>query len=275
MENITLNNGVEIPVIGLGTFRSTDERCYKAVMTAIEEGYRHIDTAMIYGNEVQVGKAVKESGIPREELFITSKLWNEDQGYETTLKAFEDSMERLGLGYLDLYLIHWHNRGYEKAKDTWRAMEALYKAGKIRAIGISNFQIHHMDRLLETAKIIPAINQVECHVELQNHVLQAYCDEKGIQLEAYAPIMSDHVQLILSNDTLIEIGKKYGKTPAQIALKYNTTRSIVSVPKATGLQHIRENIQLFDFELSKDDMKAIRKLNKANRTFPDPDNFDD
>ena len=230
---------------------------------------------MIYGNEVQVGKAVKESSIPREELFITSKLWNEDQGYETTLKAFEDSMERLGLGYLDLYLIHWHNRGYEKAKDTWRAMEALYKAGKIRAIGISNFQIHHMDRLLETAKIIPAINQVECHVELQNHVLQAYCDEKGIQLEAYAPIMSDHVQLILSNDTLIEIGKKYGKTPAQIALKYNTTRSIVSVPKASGLQHIRENIQLFDFELSKDDMKAIRKLNKANRTFPDPDNFDD
>ena len=271
MKNVKLNNGIEMPIVGLGTFRSKSEDVYKAVLDAFEAGYRHIDTAMIYGNEEAIGKAIKDSKIPREELFITTKLWNSDQGYESAKEAFNLSLKKLDLEYVDLYLIHWF-KGYELALDSYRAMEELYNEGKIKALGVSNFNVHHIMKILEHCTVPPTVNQVETHIALQNVFLQEYCESVGVKLEAYAPLMSQHINDLLTNETMIEIAKKYNKSVPQIAIKWLVTRGVIVIPKSINKNRIVENFDIFDFELNEEDMANIKKLNQARKFFPEFDN---
>jgi diketogulonate reductase-like aldo/keto reductase len=263
-----LHNGVRMPWLGLGVYKAQEgEEVVRAVRTALEAGYRSIDTAKLYENEEGVGRAVRESGIPREELFITTKVWNSDQGYERTLAAFETSMRKLGLEVLDLYLVHWPVKG--KYKETWRALEKLYKEGRVRAIGVSNFQPHHLDDLMADAEIKPMINQVELHPLLTQKPLLAYCKEHGIQVEAWRPIMRGELNV----PALLDLAAKYGKTPAQIVLRWDLQNGVVVIPKSVRPERIRENADLFDFELTAEDMQAIDRLNENRRLGPDPDNF--
>jgi len=273
MKNIVLNNGVEIPAIGLGTFRSKEKEAYNAVLHALKTGYRHIDTAAIYGNEEEVGRAIKDSGIPREEIFVTTKLWNSDQGYLSAKKALKKSLERLGLDYVDLYLIHWP-KSYEQTRKSWQALEELYYDGFTRSIGVSNFQFHHLEHLFETAEIMPQVNQVETHIELQNHKLQEFCMMHGIYLEAYAPMMSHEIKDLLNNETLKEVADKHGKTNPQVALKFLYDRDIIILPKSVTPSRIEENFQALQIELDDEDYQTIRKLNKANKIFSEADNID-
>ena len=267
-DTTVLNNGVRMPWLGLGVFQVAEgEEVRNAVRWAIEEGYRSIDTAAGYRNETGVGQAIRESGVPREELFITTKLANPDQGYESTLRAFEESRRKLGVDYVDLYLIHWPGR--DKYKETWRAFEKLYNEGYIRAIGVSNFQIHHLESLKETSGIIPAVNQVEFHPLLTQKELLAYCKREGIQLEAWSPIMKGNLDLPL----LQELAAKYGKTPAQIVLRWDLQLGVVTIPKSVRRERIAENAGIFDFELTEEDMRAIDALNKNHRFGPHPDEF--
>lgn len=270
----TLHNGVKMPWFGLGVFKVEEgPELIHAVKTAIKHGYRSIDTAAIYGNEEGVGQGIREglaeAGLSREDLFVTSKVWNADQGYETTLTAFETSLEKLGLDYLDLYLIHWPVEG--KYKETWRALEALYKAGRIRAIGVSNFQIHHLQDLMKEAEIKPMINQVEYHPRLTQVELQTFCKEQGIQLEAWSPLMQGQ---LLDQPELQEIAHKYGKSIAQVILRWDLQHGVVTIPKSTKEHRIIENAAIFDFELTAEDMGQIDALNQNHRVGPDPDNFD-
>ncbi len=266
---VTLNNGIEMPWVGLGVFQSEDGgEVINAVRYAIGCGYRSIDTAAVYMNEKGVGIAVKESGVPRNELFITSKVWNTDQGYHSTLRAFGESIEKLQMDYLDLYLIHWPkgNRSIE----TWKAMEELYSQGKIKAIGVSNFMVHHLNEFLPECKIIPAVNQVEFHPELVQPELLEFCKENAIQLEAWSPIMKGRVNDI---PVLQALAAKYGKTPAQITLRWDLQKGVVTIPKSVTPKRIQSNIQIFDFELSDEDMAKIDRLDKNKRIGPDPDNI--
>lgn len=272
MKTITLNNGNLIPQIGLGTFRSQDDAAYEAVKHALKVGYRHIDTAAIYGNEAEVGRAIKDSGIAREEVFITSKVWNEDQGYMATRRALKRSLEKLDLEYLDLYLIHWP-KTYARSAETYKALEDLYEEGFIRAIGVSNFSFHHLEHLFATANIMPQVNQVECHLYLQNEKLLNFCRMHGIHLEAYAPLMSSHVKELLQDEVLQKLAQKYHKTAAQIALRFLIEREFIILPKSVTPARIEENAAIFDFELSDEDMHALRKRNRGRRYFPDPDNI--
>lgn len=263
-----LHNGVRMPWLGFGVYKvQNGKEVVQAVKTAIEAGYRSIDTAALYQNEEGVGQAIRESGIPRDELFVTSKVWNSDQGYDSTLAAFETSMKKLKLDVLDLYLIHWPVKG--KYKDTWRALEKLYKDGRVRAIGVSNFQPHHLDDLLADAEIKPMVNQVEFHPLLTQKPLLAYCREHQIQLEAWSPLMRGNLDL----PVLQEIARKYGKTPAQIVLRWDLQHEVITIPKSVTPQRIRENTEIFDFELSPDDMETIDSLNENRRFGADPDNF--
>lgn len=272
MKELQLNNGVTIPAIGLGTFRAKDSEAYEAVKHALKVGYRHIDTAAIYQNEREVGQAIKDSQIPREEIFVTSKLWPTELGYLSAKKAFFKTLERLNLDYLDLYLIHWPGT-YENNAEAYQAMEELYDEGYIRAIGVSNFSFHHLEHLFLTARIIPQVNQVETHLRLQNHKLQNFCMKHGIYLEAYAPLMSHFVHELLAEETLLEIAKKHGKTPGQIALKYLYERDIIVIPKSANPSRIEENLDLEGFTLDDDDDAVLAKLQRARKYFPDPDNF--
>ncbi|MFP3124345.1 aldo/keto reductase [Ectobacillus funiculus] len=270
----TLHNGVKMPWFGLGVFKVEEgPELVHAVKAAIKHGYRSIDTAAIYGNEEGVGQAIREGladvGLSREDLFVTSKVWNADQGYETTLTAFETSLEKLGLDYLDLYLIHWPVEG--KYKETWRALEALYKAGRIRAIGVSNFQIHHLQDLLKEAEIKPMINQVEYHPRLTQVELQTFCKEQGIQLEAWSPLMQGQ---LLDHPELQEIASQHGKSIAQVILRWDLQHGVVTIPKSIKEHRIIENAAIFDFELTAEDMDRIDALNQNHRVGPDPDNFD-
>ncbi|AZJ23104.1 aldo/keto reductase [Bacillus wiedmannii] len=270
----TLHNGVEMPWFGLGVFKVEDgPELVEAVKSAIKAGYRSIDTAAIYGNEKAVGEGIragiKEAGITREDLFITSKVWNSDQGYETTLAAYEESLKKLELDYLDLYLVHWPVEG--KYKDTWRALETLYKEERVRAIGVSNFQIHHLKDVLAGAEMKPMINQVEYHPRLTQKELQAFCKEQGIQMEAWSPLMQGQ---LLDNETLKEIADKYDKTTAQIILRWDLQNEVVTIPKSTKEHRIIANAHIFNFELTKEDMEKIDALNENHRVGPDPDNFD-
>ncbi|QWB99894.1 aldo/keto reductase [Mycoplasmatota bacterium] len=271
MKKQKLNNDVLMPIIGLGTFRSKEEDAYNAVLTALKAGYRHIDTAAIYGNEEAVGKAIKDSGIKRKDIFVTTKLWNTEQGYQTTIKAFNESLQKLGLDYVDLYLIHWF-KGYENSIDTWKAFETLYDMGKVKAIGVSNYNVHHLEHLIANAKIKPMVNQVETHIHLQNEFLQDFCKKHSIQLEAYAPLMSHHIEELLSNETMKEIAKKHNKSIAQIAIKWLTEREIVVIPKSVTPKRIKENFDIFDFSLDDEDMKKIKGLNRGNKYFTEFDN---
>lgn len=269
-DTIQLHNGVKMPRLGFGVFKVEEgSEVVESVKTALEIGYRSIDTAAIYRNEEGVGQAIQESNIPREELFITTKVWNKDQGYENTLKAFEDSLEKLGLDYVDLYLIHWPVE--EMYKDTWRAIEELYESGKSRAIGVCNFNVHHLKDLMEDADVKPMVNQIELHPKLTQEEVRTFCNDHNIVVEAWSPLM--HGKL-LEHPVLKEIGDKYNKTPAQVILKWDLQHDIVTIPKSVNPSRIRENCALFDFTLTEEDMLTIDALNENERFGPDPDNFD-
>ena len=267
---VKLNNGLEMPWLGFGVFLTKEgKEVINAVKTALDIGYRSIDTAAIYGNEEGVGKAVRESGIPRSNIFITSKVWNADQGYESTLQAFNKSLEKLQMDYLDLYLIHWPKGS--RSVETWKAMEELLGQGRIKTIGISNFKIHHIADLLPHCEIIPAINQVEFHPELAQPELLEYCNIQGIRLEAWSPLMQGRVTQV---PVLQKLATKYGKTPAQITLRWDLQKGVVTIPKSVTPQRIKSNIEIFDFELSKEDIAKIDQLDINNRIGPDPDTFE-
>lgn len=270
----TLHNGVEMPWFGLGVFKVEEgPELVNAVKAAIKNGYRSIDTAAIYGNEEGVGQGIREgiaeAGIRREDLFVTSKVWNADLGYDQTIKAYETSLAKLGLDYLDLYLIHWPVES--KYKEAWRALETLYKNGKIKAIGVSNFQIHHLESLMEDAEIKPMINQVEFHPRLTQKNLLSFCKEHGIQLEAWSPLMQGQ---LLDHPQLMDIANKYKKTIAQIILRWDLQNGVITIPKSTKEERIIQNAAIFDFELTEGDMALIDGLNRNERVGPDPDNFD-
>ncbi|MFL6555913.1 MAG: aldo/keto reductase [Bacillus sp. (in: firmicutes)] len=266
----TLNNGVKMPWFGLGVFKVEEgPELVNAVKTAIQQGYRSIDTAAIYANEEGVGQGIKESGIAREDLFVTSKVWNADHGYESALAAYQTSLDKLGLEYLDLYLIHWPVAG--KYKETWRALETLYKEGRVRAIGVSNFQVHHLEDLMKDAEIKPMVNQVEYHPRLSQKEVQAFCREQGIQLEAWSPLMQGE---LLDNEILAGIAAKHNKSVAQIILRWDLQNGVVTIPKSTKEHRIIANSQVFDFELTQEDMHQIDEMNQNHRVGPDPDNFD-
>ncbi|MFE4810189.1 aldo/keto reductase [Peribacillus simplex] len=273
-DTTTLHNGVKMPWFGLGVFKVEEgPELVNAVKVAIKHGYRSIDTAAIYENEEGVGQGIregiKEAGISREDLFVTSKVWNADLGYESAIAAYEKSLKKLGLEYLDLYLIHWPVEG--KYKEAWRALETLYKEGKVKAIGVSNFQIHHLKHLMEDAEVKPMVNQVECHPRLTQKEVQAFCKEQGIQLEAWSPLMQGE---LLDNDVLQAIATKHGKSVAQVILRWDIQNGIVTIPKSTKEHRIVENSSIFDFELTEEEMNQIDGLNQNHRVGPDPDNFD-
>lgn len=273
-DTTTLHNGVKMPWFGLGVFRVEEgPELVNAVRTAIIEGYRSIDTAAIYGNEEGVGQGIreglKEAGITREELFVTSKVWNADLGYESTIAAYETSLKKLGLDYLDLYLIHWPVEG--KYKDAWKALETLYNEGKVKAIGVSNFHVHHLQDLLKDAEVKPMVDQVEFHPRLTQKELRSFCQEQGIQLEAWSPLMAGQ---LLEDETLKEIADKYSKSIAQVILRWDLQNGVVTIPKSTKEQRIVENSSVFDFVLSNEDMEKIEDMNENHRVGPDPDNFD-
>ena len=259
---VTLNNGVKMPWLGLGVFRLREGReIENAILTAIETGYRSIDTASFYMNERGVGKAVKNCRIPRDEIFITTKVWNSEQGYHSTKAAFERSLNKLQVDYIDLYLIHWP---VEKTSvETWKAMEELYKNGKVRAIGVSNFLIHHLEDFLPNCSIKPVVNQVEFHPQLTQPELLKFCRQNEIQPEAWSPIMKGRVNNIPLLKTL---GNKYGKTPVQIVLRWDIQKGIITIPKSSNPERIQSNANIFDFEISGEDMIKIDQIDRNNRT---------
>ena len=266
---ISLHNGVKIPYFGLGMFLNKDNKAIiRAMDNAWKQGYRLFDTASIYSNEESMGRALKVMDIDRKELFLTSKVWNSDQGYEETLEACEASLNRLGLDYLDLYLVHWPV--LEKFPETWRAMETLYTQGKVRAIGVSNFLEHHLRQLLETANIIPMVNQIEYHPWLAQPELLRYHQKHNIKVQGWAPLMRGKIFEI---DLLQEIAEKYNKSVVHVVLRWNLQNGILVIPKSVSPERIRSNSDIFDFELSDEDMALIDSLNSNKRIGPDPDNF--
>lgn len=266
---VKLNNGVEMPKFGLGVFKVQEgQEVIDSVKAAIKAGYISIDTAAVYKNEEGVGQGIKESGVDREKLFITTKVWNADQGYDSTLAAFETSIQKLGLDYIDLYLIHWPVSG--KYKETWKALEKLYKDGKVKAIGVSNFHKHHLEDLLSEAEIVPTVNQIELHPLLSQEELRNFCKEKGIVVEAWSPLAQGK---LLDNPVLTEIAAKYNKSTAQIILRWDLQNDIVTIPKSIKEHRIIENADIFDFELTAEDLEKINGLNKNERVGADPDNF--
>ena len=262
-DTFTLSNGYKIPCIGFGTWQTPDgETAVNAVKEAIKLGYKHIDTAAIYGNEKSIGKAIKEIGINRDELFITSKVWNKERGYKTTLKAFEKTLNDLCIDYLDLYLIHWP-ASVNQFKDwdninleTWRAMTELYKAGKIKSIGVSNFMPHHLKSLMET-EIKPMVNQIEFHVGFMQEETFKYCNDNNILIEAWSPLGTGKM---LDNETLKEIANKYNKSIAQLCIRWCLQNNTLPLPKSVTPSRIKENAEIFDFVISDEDMKKINSM---------------
>lgn len=264
-----LANGVEMPWFGLGVFKVQEgQEVMDSVKAAIKAGYRSIDTASVYGNEEGVGQAIRESGVAREELFITTKVWNTEQGYDSTLAAFDQSLSKLGLDYADLYLVHWPIRA--KYKDTWRALEKLYADGKVRAIGVSNFQIDHLEDLLADAAVKPMVNQVELHPLLNQQELREYCKAQGIQIEAWAPLAQGH---LLDNEVLADIAARHNKTLPQVILRWDLQNGIVTIPKSVKEERIIANADIFDFELSEEEISRINGLNRDQRFGSHPDRF--
>jgi len=271
MKDIILSNGIKIPMIGLGVWKLYDNT-EMAVKYALENGYTHIDTAMIYENEESVGKAISESSVKREDIFLTTKLWNEDTRSANVENAFNDSLKKLGTDYIDLYLIHWPTEGFCNA---WLVLEKLYKEGKIKSIGVSNFHKHHLDELYKVATIKPMVNQIESHPNLTNKELIDYCQKEGIQVEAWSPLGGTEKGAGLLESTVIEnIGKRHKKSNAQIIIRWNVQRSVIVLPKSKTKSRITDNINVFDFTLTDEEMNTINGLNKDVRFGPDPDNFD-
>lgn len=272
MKKFELNNGVRIPEVGLGVFRLNDQQAaYDAVKTALSAGYRHIDTAMIYGNEEAVGKAMKDSGIARSEIFLTTKLWNSDQRSGKVAQAIDTSLRKLGTDYVDLYLVHWPVK--ETYVGVWEKMEKVYKSGKARAIGVSNYNPHHLDDLLAQAEVVPAVNQIECYPYLSQEPLVQYCKSKGIFPEAWGPLGAGKSD-ILTNPVITGIAEKYGKSPAQVVLRWDNERGVIVIPKSVHHERMIENLSIFDFQLTADEVSRITGLNKDMRLGADPENFD-
>lgn len=267
---LTLNNGVKIPQLGLGVWQASDDEAEFAVGAALKAGYRLIDTAAIYRNETGVGRAIAASGIPREELFVTTKLWNDEQGYDSTLNAFDESLKKLGLDYVDLYLIHWPTPSRGLYNDTWRAFEKLYADGRIKAIGVSNFPVEQLEDLISKNTIVPTVNQVELHPDFQQRELREYCDQHDIKIESWSPIGGRTVDSLLKNETIVAVAKKHGKTAAQVAIRWHIESDLIVIPKSVHEERIIENFDVIDFELDDDDMAQIEQLDGNNRVGSDP-----
>ncbi|MFC0612031.1 aldo/keto reductase [Scopulibacillus daqui] len=268
-DRVVLHNGVEMPRFGLGVYKAQEgKEVVNAIKAAVNAGYRSIDTAAFYQNESGVGEAIKAVDVPREELFITTKVWNDRQGYESTLSAFKESREKLGLDYIDLYLVHWPVGG--KYKETWRALEKLYKEGYVRAIGVCNFKPHHLKDLLADCEYKPVVNQIELHPRLTQEETRAFCHDHQIKIEAWSPLMRGR---IFDHPVLTDIAKKYGKAPAQVILRWDLQHDFITIPKSVHEHRIKENADIFDFELTQGEMDRIDALNNNERTGPDPDEF--
>ncbi len=268
---LTLNTGAEIPQLGFGVFKVSPQETVDAVSTALEAGYRSIDTAALYGNEREVGEAIAASGIPREQLFVTTKLWNDRQGREEALRAFDESLALLGLDYVDLYLIHWPAPEADRYVEAWRALEELRADGRSRAIGVSNFQPVHLQRLLDETDTVPALNQVELHPLLQQAELRRFHAEHGIVTEAWGPLARGGE--LLEHPTIVGLAERHGKTPAQVVLRWHMEIGDVAIPKSVTPARIAENLDVFDFELDEDALAAIEALDADGRTGPHPDHF--
>ena len=267
---VVLNNGIRMPYLGLGVFRSPAGRTTrKAIQYAFDAGYRHVDTARIYGNEADVGRAVASSGIPREEVFVTTKLWNGDQGFDSTLKACEQSLKKMKMDFVDLYLMHWPVQGLRL--ESWKAMEKLLEEGRCRAIGVSNFMVHHLEELLGQSRIVPAVNQIELspYNYLQRKDLLELCHSRQIVIEAYSPLTKGWK---LNDPVLVEVANKYGKTTAQLLIRWALEKSYVVIPKSVRRERIRENASVFDFSISQGDMEKLDGLNENLCTGWDPTN---
>lgn len=263
MNIVTLNNGVQMPQLGFGVFKVEDDQATEAVKKALQVGYRSIDTAMIYKNEKGVGKAIRESSIPREELFITTKVWNSDQGYDRTLCAYEESLERLGLDYVDLYLIHWPAPQFDRYVDTYKALEKLYQEGRVKAIGVCNFDINHLERILTECDIKPVVNQVECHPYFSQVELKEFCAKHDIYVEAWGPL--EQGGEVLQDSVVVDISNQHQKTPAQVILRWHLQNQTIVIPKSVTPSRIEENFHVFDFELTQEEMARINGLNKNRR----------
>jgi 2,5-diketo-D-gluconate reductase A len=271
MPTIRLNDGNAMPQVGFGVWRVSNAEAGTTLAEAVKAGYRSIDTASIYGNEEGVGEAIRAVSLPREELFITTKVWNDRQGYDSTLRAFDESLARLKLDHVDLYLIHWPVAGSEAYRDTWRALIKLKQEGRAKSIGVSNFLVPHLQRLIDETGVTPAINQIELHPRFQQKELSAFHKANGIATECWSPLGQGK---ILRDETLAAIGRKYGKTPAQVILRWHIDNGFVVIPKSVTPSRIRENVDVFDFTLDADDRRAIEGLDSAaGRVGPDPSVF--
>lgn len=268
MVSVTLNNGLSMPQVGFGVFQISDEEVVTTVTKAFEVGYRSIDTAAAYENERGVGKAIAKSNIPREELFITTKVRNADQGYENTLKAFDKSLAKLGLDYIDLYIIHWPMPAYDEYVETYQALEKLYHDGKVKAIGVSNFNIEHLERIFSECEVKPVLNQIECHPYLQQAELKAFCKQHDIYIESWSPLGQGGE--VLDDKVITEIAEQYGKSSAQVILRWHLQEGSIVIPKSVTPSRIEENFYVFDFEVSTDDMNNIAKINRNERKGSDP-----
>lgn len=274
MGNVTLNNGLEMPLVGYGVFRVPDgDDLAEAVKTAIAKGYRSIDTAQVYRNEESVGRgiraAIEEGLVSRDELFITSKVWNDGLSYEETLAAYDSSLEKLGLDYLDLYLIHWPGLDTNYI-DSYKALEKIYQDGRVRSIGVSNFHVHHLELLLKETTVIPVINQIEFHPHLTQEEVRHFCKEHGIQVEAWSPLMNGS---LLEEELIQQLASKYSKTPAQIVLRYDVQHVVVTIPKTMTPARMTENLHVFDFALTDEEMAQLDAMNDGLRCGPDPEKF--
>ena len=267
---LTLNNGIEMPQLGYGVFQVPDAETTAALAAALDAGYRSIDTAAIYGNEAGVGRAIAESGIARDELFVTSKVWISDHGYDAALRAYDASLERLGLDHLDLYLIHWPTPALATYPETWRALESLYADGRVRAIGVSNFEPEHLARIASEGGVVPAVNQVELHPALQNRAVAEANAQRGILTEAWSPLAQGAV---LSDRSVVEIAERHERTPAQIVLRWHLQQGRIVIPKSVTPARIAENLDVFGFELTDDELAAVDRLERDGRTGPHPAAF--
>jgi 2,5-diketo-D-gluconate reductase A len=268
--NIRLNNGVEIPQLGFGVFQIEPENTKQATLTALEVGYRHIDTAEMYGNEKEVGDAVRESGVDRDDVFVTSKLNNSFHAFDDALGAFDQTLKELGFDYLDLFLIHWPLPDVGDYVETWKAMEEIYRSGRVRAIGVSNFQRHHLRRLFDETETVPVVNQIEVHPYLVQDDLRAFDAQNDIATEAWSPIARGQV---LDDPTLVQIAERHGRTTAQVTLRWHLQRGDIVFPKSVSRSRMQQNFEVFDFDLSQEEIKEIAGLDRGTRIGPDPDTF--
>ena len=269
---ITLNDGVQIPQLGLGVWQLDDEQAYASSVAALKAGYRHIDTAMIYGNEAGVGRAIAESGLAREEIFVTTKLWNTDQGFDSTLRAFDTSMAKLGLEQLDLYLIHWALPKKAAYRDTWKAFVRLQQEGRVRSIGVSNFHAEHLQHIIGDTGVTPSVNQIELHPDFAQVDLVEFCKDLNIVTESWSPLGQGGA--LLSQPVLSQIAEKHGKSAAQVILRWHIQNQHVVIPRSSNPERITQNLNVFDFVLDAQDLQAIAHIPQTGRLGPNPDTFD-